>query len=309
MSGSRITGWGSALPDRIVTNEELSLTLDTTDDWIRERTGIRERRIGTSTAELAAAAGAKAIAQAGVDPATIDVLILATTTPDRQIPASASRVQEMMGLDCGAFDMNAACSGFVYGVTVANGLLMTGAERALVIGAETMSRVTNWEDRGTAILFGDGAGAVVMERTEDDGAFLGWSLMSNGKYEDVLYAEHDGGTMIMEGREVFRQAVMVMAASSNDALAKAGVTIDDIALVVPHQANIRIIEAACKRLGAPMERTAIVLDRTGNTSSASIPLALVDALDNNRVSPGDLVLLVGFGAGMTAAASVIRWTG
>lgn len=303
----RITGWGVSLPDKIVTNDDLAKTIDTNDEWIRERTGIAERRIGTSTAELGAAAAAKAMAHAGVGPADIDMVLLATTTPDKQCPGTAPVIQEMLGLDCGALDVQAACSGFVYGLVMANGLLTTGANRILVIGAETMSRITDWTDRGTAILFGDGAGAVVMERTDGPGSLLGWSLGSAGEYEEILYADHNGGCLIMNGKEVFRQAVKVMVKSSNEALAMAGLTIDDITLVVPHQANKRIIEAACKRLGCPVEKTSQVLQYTGNTSSASIPLALVDALDKDRVSPGDHVLLVGFGAGMTSASAVLRW--
>lgn len=303
----RITGWGVSLPDKIVTNDDLAKTIDTSDEWIRERTGIAERRIGTSTAELGAAAAAKAMAHAGVGPADIDMVLLATTTPDKQCPGTAPVIQEMLGLDCGALDVQAACSGFVYGLVMANGLLTTGANRILVIGAETMSRITDWTDRGTAILFGDGAGAVVMERTDGPGSLLGWSLGSAGEYEEILYADHNGGCLIMNGKEVFRQAVKVMVKSSNEALAMAGLTIDDITLVVPHQANKRIIEAACKRLGCPVEKTSQVLQYTGNTSSASIPLALVDALDKDRVSPGDHVLLVGFGAGMTSASAVLRW--
>lgn len=303
----RITGWGVSLPDKILTNADLAKTIDTSDEWIRERTGIGERRIGTSTAELGAAAGAKAIADAGVEPSEIDLVLLATTTPDKQCPGTAPVIQQMLGLDCGALDVQAACSGFVYALVAANGMLTTGAKKILVIGAETMSRIVDWDDRGTAILFGDGAGAVVMERTDGPGSLLGWSLGSAGEYEEILYADHDGGCLIMNGKEVFRQAVKVMVRSSLEALEMAGLTIDDISLVVPHQANARIIEAACKRLGCPIEKTSQVLHYTGNTSSASIPLALVDALDKDRVSPGDHVLLVGFGAGMTSASAVLRW--
>lgn len=303
----RITGWGVSLPDKVVTNDDLAKTMDTTDEWIRDRTGIAERRIGTSTAELGAAAAAKAMAHAGVGAADIDMVLLATTTPDKQCPGTAPVIQEMLGLDCGALDVQAACSGFVYALVMANGLLTTGANRILVIGAETMSRIVDWTDRGTAILFGDGAGAVVMERTEGAGSLLGWSLGSAGAYEEILYADHDGGCLIMNGKEVFRQAVKVMVKSSTEALEMAGLSIDDITLVVPHQANTRIIEAACKRLGCPVEKTSQVLSYTGNTSSASIPLALVDALDKDRVSPGDHILLVGFGAGMTSASAVLRW--
>ena len=282
--------------------------MDTSDEWIQERTGIKERRVGGTTAGLSAEAGRKAIEMSGVDPARIDGLILATTTPDRTVPATAPTVQNELGLRCGSFDVNAACSGFMYGLVVAHGLITMGAEKILVIGTDTLARITDWEDRNTAILFADGSGAVVLERSEGKGQLLGWDLDADGSAERFLYAEV-GGYLHMDGREVFRRAVRIMVDSGEKAMAHAGVTPDDINLVVPHQANIRIIEAACQRLGIPMERTATVLQHTGNTSSASIPLALVDALDNGRVQEGDLLLLVGFGAGMTAASAVLRWGG
>ncbi len=306
LRGARITGWGTALPDKTVTNVDLAATMDTTDDWITERTGIRERRVGGTTCGLAVEAGRAAIASAGVDPAEIDLLILATTTPDQTVPATASSVQHELGVHCGAFDVNAACSGFVYGLVAAHGFIGAGANKVLVIGAETLSRITDWEDRGTAILFADGAGAVVLEAADGPGALLGWDLASDGAARSLLYADV-GGYLKMDGREVFRRAVRVMVESGEASMAQAGVTIDDIAVVVPHQANIRIIEAAATRLGVSMDKVAVVLQRTGNTSSASIPLALVDAVEQGRVRDGDLLLLVGFGAGMTSASAVIRW--
>ena len=217
-------------------------------------------------------------------------------------------MQTELGLRCGAFDVNAACSGFVYGLVTGHGLIAMGAEKVLVIGTDTLARITDWEDRNTAVLFADGSGAVVLERVDGPGQLLGWDLDADGSAERFLYAEL-GGCLKMDGREVFRRAVRIMVDSGEKAMAHAGVTADDIALVVPHQANIRIIEAACQRLGIPMERAATVLHYTGNTSSASIPLALVDALDDGRVNEGDLLLLVGFGAGMTAASAVLRWGG
>lgn len=305
-TGAVITGWGTALPDKIVTNDDLSKTMDTTDEWIRERTGISRRHIGGSTASLSIESGRKAIAMSGVDPLTIDALILATTTPDRAVPATSSTVQHELGLRCGAFDVNAACSGFVYGLVTAHGLIAMGMRKILVIGTDTLSRITDWTDRNTAILFADGSGAALLEAVNGPGQLLGWDLDADGSLENLLYCEI-GGTLKMEGKEVFRRAVRIMVDSAEKSMKSAGLTADAISLVAPHQANIRIIEAACKRLGIPIERTAIVLQETGNTSSASIPLALFDAADNNRINNGDNVLLVGFGAGMTAASAIIKW--
>jgi 3-oxoacyl-[acyl-carrier-protein] synthase-3 len=303
--GSRITTWASALPDRIVTNQELSETLDTTDTWITERTGIKERRVGDSTAELAAEAGRLCLEKSGLGPDDFDVVLLATTTPDRHVPATSATVQHMLGLNCGALDVNAACSGFVYGLITADGLINSGAERILLIGAETLSRIVDWTDRGTAILFGDGAGATILEAS-DTPSLLSWTLGCDGSLEHLLYCDIDG-KMKMEGSEVFRQAILIIEESTQTALEKAGMSIDDIDMMIPHQANERIIDAACKRIGLPVEKTAQVLAHTGNTSSASIPLALVDALDAGRIQPGDNLLFVGFGAGMTAASAIMRW--
>jgi 3-oxoacyl-[acyl-carrier-protein] synthase III len=306
--GGTIIGWGAALPDKIVTNEDLQARIDTTSDWIIERTGIHERRVGGTTAGLAAEAARRAIECAGVDPASIDQLVLATTTPDRSVPATASTVQHLLGLSCGAYDVNAACSGFTYGLVTAHGLIALGAKRVLVIGAETLSRITDWDDRGTAILFADGAGAVLVDTVDGPGDLLSWHLVSRGDLESILYCD-TGGYLTMEGKEVFRQAVRMIVDIANKVLQEAGLSASDVTLMVPHQANIRIIEGACSRLGIPIERSANVLHNTGNTSSASIPLALAKALDDGAVSKGDIVLLVGFGAGMTAAAAVLRWNG
>ena len=306
--GIAIRGWGTALPEKVLTNADLAQMVDTTDEWITERTGIKERRIGGTTAGLATEAGQKAIAAAGVDPSTIDLLVLATTTPDQTVPATASSVQHALGLRCGAMDLNAACSGFTYALSVAAGMAAIGSKRMLVIGAETLSRIVDWEDRSTCILFADGAGAVVVDAVDGPGALLGWDLSSDGSLAHLLYCDH-GGFVQMTGKEVFRQAVRVMVDSSTRSLAQAGLTAADVDLVVPHQANTRIIESACNKLGIPMDKASIVLPWTGNTSSASIPLALVDALDKGRVKDGDIVLLVGFGAGMTSASAVLRWPG
>lgn len=306
MQGSRIVGWASALPDKIVTNHDLEKTIDTSHDWIVERTGIHSRRVGGTTHSLSVESGKAAIARAGLSPSDIDMVVLATTTPDKACPATASTVQDELGIRGGAFDIQTACSGFVYGLTIGNGLIATGAKNVLVIGTDTLSRITDWTDRGTAILFADGSGSMVLSAIEGPGNVLGWALDSDGSLERHLYAEH-GGKLIMNGKEIFRNAVGAMVNTSKVALAKAGVTIDEISLVVPHQANIRIIEAACRRLKAPMEKVAIVLDRTGNTSSASIPLAFVEAEEQGRIEPGQLILMTGFGAGMSSASAVIRW--
>jgi 3-oxoacyl-[acyl-carrier-protein] synthase-3 len=305
--GATITGWGTALPPNVVTNAHYEANLATTDEWITDRTGIKERRHGGTTAGLAIEAGRAAMEMAGVTGADIDFVILATTSPDYQIPSTASEVQSELGITGGACDLNAACSGFVYGLVHAHGLIAMGMQRVLLIGAETLSRFTDQEDRNTAILFGDGGGAVVLEAS-DDGQLLSFDLGSDGAARQLLEAPI-GGFMSMNGKEVFRRAVTVMVDSARTSMAAAGVTADDIALVVPHQANIRIIEAACSRLGVGSEKVSTVLHATGNTSSASIPLALADALDAGRVAPGDLVLLVGFGAGMSWASTVLRWTG
>src|SRR3954452_13297505 len=314
--GAAIAGWGAALPDKVVTNADLEQTLDTNDQWIVERSGIRERRIvprpgeeGTgpsNTAELAAAAGQRAIESAGLSPADIDLLILATTSPDQMVPATSAAVAELLGVQCGAFDLNAACSGFAYSLVAANGFVTGGLDRVLVIGAETLSRITDWTDRSTAVLFADGAGAVVLEAVPTEGQLLGWDLGVDGTTRNILYADM-ASTIKMEGREVFRRAVRVTVDSALASMERAKVSADDIALFVPHQANIRIIEAAASRLDIPMDRVAVTIDRTGNTSAASIPMALAEAADAGRISDGELVLMSGFGAGMTWASAVWRW--
>ncbi len=306
--GAVITGWGSALPPRVITNDELSQTLDTSDEWIRERSGIHERHIGGTTAGLSVISGAAALAMAGLDPRHIDALVLSTTTPDRCVPATSATVQHALGLSCGAFDVNAACSGFVYALTVAHGLIAMGSSKVLVIGTDTLSRITDWSDRNTAVLFADGSGAVVLEAVDGPGQMLSWDIDADGSAEESLYAEL-GGFIQMEGKDVFRKAVRIMVDSATKSLAVAGLTADDVDVVIPHQANIRIIQAACERLGIPMEKASTDLHYTGNTSSASIPLALVDAADTGKIKKGDTVLLVGFGAGMTAASALIVWGG
>ncbi|MXZ31150.1 MAG: ketoacyl-ACP synthase III [Acidimicrobiia bacterium] len=306
--GSRIIGYGTALPDRVITNHDLAQTLDTSDTWITERTGIKERRIGGTTRALGIEAARKALEMAGVEAKDLDGVILATTTPDRVIPATASSVQLELGARCGAFDLNAACSGFVYGLNVAHGLILAGADQILLVGSETLSRFVDWEDRATAVLFGDGAGAVVLSATDAaDNALLGWALDCKGEMEKSLHCDF-GGFIHMDGREVFRQAVRIMVETCDRALAAAGLRTSDVALVIPHQANIRIIQSACEKLGIAEDRTVQVLSWTGNTSSASIPLALADAADSGRLAAGDIALMVGFGAGMTSASALLRWS-
>ena len=304
--GAAIAGWGSALPETVVTNADLEARLDTSDSWIVERTGIRERRVGGTTSELSVAAGRAAMARAGVLPPDVDLLVLATTTPDQAVPATSATVQHELGLRCAAFDLNAACSGFVYSIVTAHALISTGADRALVIGTDTLSGITDPGDRGTAVLFADGSGALVLEALPGDDRVLGWDLGVDGSGVPLLYCAH-GAYIQMDGREVFRRAVRVTVESAQAALERAKLSSEDIALFVPHQANLRIIEAANQRLRIPVDRTAMVLDRTGNTSAGSIPLALAEAADAGRLRDGDNVLLSGFGAGMTWASVVVRW--
>jgi len=305
--GIAVRSCGIAVPEKVLTNDDLAATLDTDDAWITERTGIKERRIGGTTSSLAAEAAHQALERAGLSPADVDVLVLATTTGDAIAPATASTVQELLGMrHVGAFDLNAGCSGFMYGLVVGAGLAATGADRILVVGADTLSRITDWDDRKIAVLVGDGAGAVVLEAVDGPGNLLSHNLHSDGSLRHLLYCEH-GGTLWMDGQEIFRKAVRVVVDSAEQALADAGVGVDDVAMLIPHQANLRIIQAVCHRLGIPEERTAVVIDRYGNTSSASIPLALDDVVQSGRVRDGDLLLLSGFGAGMSWASAVLRW--
>ncbi len=306
-TGAVITGWGTALPDTVVTNADLEARLDTTDEWIVTRSGIRERRIGGTVSSLAIDAGRRALERAGLAPAQVDLLVLATCTPDLAVPATSAAVHYALGLSGGAFDVNAACSGFVYALVATHGVVSAGAaHRARLIGADCVSLLTDPDDRATAVLFADGAGAVVLEASDTDG-LLAVDLGIDGSAHDLLTCPH-GGYMAMEGKEVFRRAVRATVESAVNALERAKLTPDDIALFVPHQANLRIIEAAATRLGIPMEHVAVVVDRTGNTSSASVPLALADAADAGRLHAGDNVLMSGFGAGMAWASTVIRWT-
>ncbi|WP_420638221.1 beta-ketoacyl-ACP synthase III [Candidatus Poriferisocius sp.] len=307
MTRATIAGLGTAVGHRVVTNHDLAESLDTSDEWIVERTGIHERRIGGSCLELGAQAARLALNEADVDAADLDLIICATCTPDQVFPAVANRVQQELGAVCGAFDLNAACSGFTYAVTLAQSQIAAGMERVLVVGVDTLSRFTDWEDRTTAILFGDGAGAVVMTAAQnEDRGVLSTFMGSEGRFADLLVCDF-GDYIRMDGKEVFRQAVRVMVAASRRVLEDAGLEASDVSVVIPHQANLRIIESAMKRLGVAQDRAATVLEVTGNTSSASIPLAMNAAREKGAISDDDIVLLVGFGAGMSVAAALLRW--
>ena len=317
---SVLVGTGSALPARAVSNAELAQTVDTSDEWIVERTGIRNRYIageGETTSTLATEAARQALAAAGLVPADIGLIIVATATPDQTFPASATQVQHALGCNGGvAFDVAAVCSGFLYALAVADALLHTGmAQRALVIGAETFSRILDWEDRSTCVLFGDGAGAVVLEarNVADDGpGLLATRLHADGAYNNLLYV--DGGPsstgmvghVRMKGPEVFRHAVVNLAEVLREVLADQGLTCDDIDWVVPHQANQRILNATARKLGLPPEKVVMTVDRHANTSAASVPLALDTAVRDGRIKPGDLVMLEAMGGGFTWGASLLR---
>jgi 3-oxoacyl-[acyl-carrier-protein] synthase-3 len=306
--GAVITGWGIAVPDKIVTNEDLSATLDTSDAWITERTGIKQRHIGGTTSELAITAGRQALERAGRRAEEIDLLVLATTTPDAVVPGTSATVQHGLGTGGGAFDLNAACSGFVYALVAAHGMALAGSRRILVIGSDTLSRITDWDDRSLAVIVGDGAGAVVLEATDGPGELLAWDLGADGSLRHLLKCD-TGGYLFMNGREIFRHAVRAVVDSSLAALGRAQMVPGDVDVFVPHQANARIITAARERLGIPEERCVVTIDRYGNTSSASVPLALADALETGIVKPGARVLMSGFGGGMTWASAVLRWGG
>ncbi|MCL4446123.1 MAG: ketoacyl-ACP synthase III [Actinobacteria bacterium] len=304
--GVVVKGWGIGLPEKVVTNDDLTATLDTSDEWISQRTGIRERRIGGTTSSLAIEAGRRAIESAGLLAADISTVVLATTTPDAIVPGTAATVQDGLGIVGGAFDVNAACSGFVYGLVVAAGLAAVGSGHVLLIGSDTLSRITDWDDRTIAVLVGDGAGAVVLEPVEGPGALLSWNLNADGSLRHLLKCDH-GGYLYMDGKEIFRRAVRMVVESAQQALDDANIKAGDVDMLIPHQANLRIIQAACQRLGIPEERTAVVIDRYGNTSSASIPLALDDALKTGNIKDGSTLLLTGFGGGMTWASAVLKW--
>ena len=323
LTRSYIAGCGSYLPSRIVTNAELATRVDTSDEWIVERTGIRQRHVaaeGEKTSGLAIAAARQALDKAGVTGEGIDLIVLATASPDNTFPATAVKVQAALGAHKAvAFDVQAVCSGFIYGLAIADNAIRLGqAKTALVIGAETFSRLLDWEDRTTCVLFGDGAGAVVLKAgegqgTNQDRGILSTHLHSDGRQHDMLYA--DGGPsstgtvgkVRMQGKEVFRHAVVNMAAVLEEALVANKLTSGDIDWLVPHQANLRILDATAKKLGLPTEKVVITVDRHANTSAASIPLALAEAANDGRIKPGQLVMLEAMGSGFTWASAAVRW--
>lgn len=317
-----VRGVGHYLPERIVTNDELAQRVDTSDEWIAQRTGIRQRHVAGEnefTSDLATKAGLRAIEAAGLSPQDIDLIVLATTTPDRTFPAAATTVQKNLGITHGAaFDIQAVCSGFVFAVATADSHLKNGlGKRALVIGAETFSRLLDWEDRTTCVLFGDGAGAMVLEAVpedqEGDRGVLSSSLRSDGNHWEKLYV--DGGPsstgtvgfVRMQGREVFRHAVGMISDVVEEAFEKAGKTVDELDWFVPHQANRRIIDGAGKKLKIPAEKVVVTVDKHANTSAASVPMALSVAVEDGRIKQGDLVMIEAMGGGFTWAASLIRW--
>jgi len=322
-----VVGWGKYVPQRVLTNEDLTQMVDTSDEWIRARTGIHERRLagdGETTASMSIRAAREALEVAGVGLAQLDLIIVGTVTPDHLFPAVACLVQDALGsTHAAAFDISAGCSGFIYGLSVATHLLAAGIYRtALVIGAETLSRITDWTDRATCVLFGDGAGAVVLQAGENEGGVLATVLGADGSGGDVLRLPAGGSRMPashhtvdeglhfihMKGREVFRFAVRILPAATREVLEKAGCELSELDLLIPHQANWRIIESAARSLDLPPEAVFSNVDRYGNTSAASVPIALCEAAESGRIKPGDLVVCVGFGAGLTWGAAAIRWT-
>lgn len=321
-----ILGLGAYAPERIVTNKELEKTIDTTDEWIVERTGIRERRVAKdteATSDLAFISAERALQDAGIRATELDLIIVGTVTPDMQFPSVACLVQDRLGaVNAAAFDITAVCSGFVYGLAIGSSFIQSGMyKKVLVIGAETLSKITDWTDRNTAILFGDGAGAVVLGETEPGYGILGLHLGADGSGGELLKVAAGGSRIpasadsvaqrlhyiYMNGNEVFKFAIKVMGEAATDALNHANLSSTDIDWLVPHQANMRIIQSAAKRLRLPMEKVIVNVDKYGNTSAASIPLALQEGVDSGRIKNGDVIALVGFGGGLTWGATIIRW--
>jgi len=315
---SIVLGVGSSLPRRMVTNDELAETVDTSDEWIVERTGIRSRYIageGETTSTLATAAARNALDHAGVAPTDIDLIVLATATPDQTFPSSATKVQAALGIgDCVAFDVHAVCTGFLYALSVADSMLRAGtARKALVIGAETFSRILDWDDRATCVLFGDGAGALVLGTEESERGILATRLHADGRHNDLLFVDGGPSTtgtvgkLRMKGREVFRHAVVNLAGVLNEVLEDAGLSTADVDWVVPHQANARILDATAKKLGLDPAKVVVTVDRHANTSAASVPLAFDTAVKDGRIKRGDVVVLEAMGGGFTWGAAALRY--
>ncbi len=315
---SHIIGCGSYLPDQVVDNAELAKRVDTTDDWIVGRTGIRQRAIAPesmNTSDLACEASKRALEHAGVDPGEVDLIVMGTTTPDNTFPATATKVQAMLGIERSlAFDVQAVCSGFLFALATADNFIRAGqAKTAVVIGADTFTRILDWEDRGTCVLFGDGAGAVVLRAGGEEKGILSTHLHSDGRPADVLYV--DGGAsstgtighVRMQGKELFRHAVSNLAECAKEAVEANGFTADDVDWLVPHQANMRILDATAKKLGFPKEKVVITVDKHANTSAASVPLALDEAVRDGRIQPGHLVLMEAMGGGLTWGSALVRW--
>jgi 3-oxoacyl-[acyl-carrier-protein] synthase-3 len=321
-----ITGIGCHVPEHVLTNDELAKMVETSNEWIVERTGIKERRVAAADealSDISLPAAKAALEQAGVDPASIDLIIVATVTPDMAFPSTGAILADQLGAkSAAAYDLSAGCTGFVYAIAQAHGMVAAGlANRALVVGGDLLSKIVDWQDRSTCVLFGDGAGAVVMERVSE-GGFLGFELGADGSGGPQLYIPGGGSRapasaetvaegehyVKMNGREVFKFAARVLVESAEKVLDSCGVPVEDVDVYVPHQANVRIIDHARKKLGIPAERTVVNVDRYGNTSSGSIPLALADAEADGRLRPGELVLMTGMGAGLTWGSALIEWT-
>jgi 3-oxoacyl-[acyl-carrier-protein] synthase III len=323
MPFSKILATGSYLPEKVLTNQDLAQFVDTSDEWIVERTGIRERRIAAEnqyTSDLAYEAGKQALERAGVDPKTLDLIVVGTTTPDQIFPSTAALVQHKLGANgCGAFDVNAACTGFIYALSTADNFIRAGAaKRVLVIGAETLTRMLDWSDRSTCVLFADGAGAVVLEASEEPG-ILATHIHADGGHADLLYnpvgvsrrflpgEKNAGVRVMMKGNEVFKVAVRTLGRIVDETLDRAGMQKSDVDWLVPHQANLRIINGIAKQLNLPMERVIVTIDRHGNTSSGSVPLALDEAVTSGKIKRGELVLLEAFGGGFTWGSALVRY--
>ena len=323
---SAITGWGMKVPEKILTNADFERMVDTSDEWITSRTGIKERHVispGEKTSTLSIAAARQALERAGLEGKDLDLIIVATVCPDYRFPSTANLVQHALGAQCGAFDMQAACSGFLYAMSVAHQFIANGsAKHALVIGVEVLSQVVDFQDRSTCVLFGDGAGAVILSASDEPGGLLGFTIGSDGARPELLWIPTGGSAepateqtirdrrnyVQMNGSEVFKFATRIMGTAMEEALANAGMTAADMDLFIPHQANLRIIEAASKRLNLPSEKVFVNIEKYGNTSAAAIPIALCEAIDQGRVFPGAHLGMVAFGAGLTWAAAVVKWT-